>query len=143
VFWPLIFKFWVFTTDLGKSCGKNTKFEIQWSTQLDSKCVVKTQLFLIVILYTYIRMTHYKSFNTIFLTCKVSILSTNYQMTHHSQLSNHHYIMPHNLAWDKNFKMINLIPMIPILNSVFTVVSYVMRWIKLDTGCICFEEFIN
>jgi hypothetical protein len=33
--------------------------------------------------------------------------------------------------------------MIYILNSVFTVVFYAMRWIKLDIACICFEEFIN
>jgi hypothetical protein len=32
------------------------------------------------ILYTYIRITHYKSFSSILLTCKVSTSSTNYQI---------------------------------------------------------------
>jgi hypothetical protein len=50
------------------------------------------------ILYTYIRITHYKSFSAILLICNVSTSSTNCQMTHHSQLSNNHYIMSHNLA---------------------------------------------
>jgi hypothetical protein len=35
------------------------------------------------ILYTYITMTHYKSFSAILLTCKVSTSSTNYQLPHH------------------------------------------------------------
>jgi hypothetical protein len=43
----------------------------------------------------------------------------------------------------KNFKMINLIYMISILNSVFTIVFYAKRWIKQDLICICFEEFLN
>jgi hypothetical protein len=30
-----------------------------------------------------------------------------------------------------------------ILNSVFTVVFYTMRWIKQDLGCIYFKEFLN
>jgi hypothetical protein len=30
----------------------------------------------------------------------------------------------------KNFKMVNLIHMIYILNSVFTIVFYAMRWTK-------------
>jgi hypothetical protein len=33
--------------------------------------------------------------------------------------------------------------MISILDYVFTVVFYMMRWIKLDIICICFEEFMN
>jgi hypothetical protein len=98
---------------------------------------------IICILFTYIRMTHYKSFSAILLTCKVFISSTNCQMTHHPQLSNYHYIMPYNLTWYIFFKMINLTHMISIFNSVFTVVFYMTRWTKLDTTCICFEEFIN
>jgi hypothetical protein len=39
--------------------------------------------------------------------------------------------------------MINLTYMISILNYIFTNMSYVMRWIKLDIICIYFEEFIN
>jgi hypothetical protein len=39
--------------------------------------------------------------------------------------------------------MINLTHMITILNSVFTILSYVTRWTKLDTACIYSEEFIN
>jgi hypothetical protein len=33
--------------------------------------------------------------------------------------------------------------MIFILNSVFTIVLYVMRWTKQDLIYICFEEFLN
>jgi hypothetical protein len=33
--------------------------------------------------------------------------------------------------------------MMSILNSVFTVVFYVMRWTKLDLDCIYFKEFLN
>jgi hypothetical protein len=33
--------------------------------------------------------------------------------------------------------------MISILNSIFTIVSYVTRWTKLDTACIYFKEFVN
>jgi hypothetical protein len=33
--------------------------------------------------------------------------------------------------------------MISILNSVFTIMFYVVRWTKLDTAYICFEEFVN
>jgi hypothetical protein len=33
--------------------------------------------------------------------------------------------------------------MISILNSIFTVVFYVTRWVKLDLTYICFEEFLN
>jgi hypothetical protein len=40
----------------------------------------------------------------------------------------------------KNIKMINITYMISILNSIFTVVFYVMRWTKHDPICICFEE---
>jgi hypothetical protein len=43
----------------------------------------------------------------------------------------------------KNFKMINLIHMISILNYVFTIMLYMMRCIKQDLICICFEEFLN
>jgi hypothetical protein len=43
----------------------------------------------------------------------------------------------------KNLKMINLIHMIYILNSIFTIVFYMMRWIKQDLICIWFKEFIN
>jgi hypothetical protein len=43
----------------------------------------------------------------------------------------------------KNFKMINLIHMIFILNSIFTIVLYVTRWVKQDLICIYFEEFLN
>jgi hypothetical protein len=43
----------------------------------------------------------------------------------------------------KNFKIIYLTHMISILNSVFTVVFYPLRWTKLDHTCICFEEFLN
>jgi hypothetical protein len=39
--------------------------------------------------------------------------------------------------------MINLTHMIYILNYVFTIVFYTMRWTKLDITCMCFEEFIN
>jgi hypothetical protein len=43
----------------------------------------------------------------------------------------------------KNFKIINLIHMISILNSIFTIVFYVMRLTKQDLLCIFFEEFLN
>jgi hypothetical protein len=33
--------------------------------------------------------------------------------------------------------------MILILNFVYTVVFYAMRWIKLYPACICFELFVN
>jgi hypothetical protein len=36
-----------------------------------------------VILYTYIKMTYYKSFSIILLTCKVSTSSINCQLSHH------------------------------------------------------------
>jgi hypothetical protein len=36
--------------------------------------------------------------------------------------------------------MINHTHIIFILNSVFIVTFYAMRWIKLDLTCICFEE---
>jgi hypothetical protein len=35
------------------------------------------------IIYTYIRMTHYKLFSAIFLTYKVSTSPINYQLSHH------------------------------------------------------------
>jgi hypothetical protein len=41
------------------------------------------------------------------------------------------------------FKMINLIHMISILNSVFTIVFYTMGCTKQDLICIHFEEFFN
>jgi hypothetical protein len=43
----------------------------------------------------------------------------------------------------KNFKMINITYMISILNSVFTVVFYMMRWTKQDHIYICYEEILN
>jgi hypothetical protein len=43
----------------------------------------------------------------------------------------------------KNLKIINLIHMISILNSVFTIMLYVMRRTKQDIIYICFEEFLN
>jgi hypothetical protein len=43
----------------------------------------------------------------------------------------------------KNFKMTNLIYMIFILNSIFTIMLYEMRWIKQDLICICLKEFLN
>jgi hypothetical protein len=43
----------------------------------------------------------------------------------------------------KNFKMINITYMIFILNFVFTIVFYMMRWAKQDYICICFEEILN
>jgi hypothetical protein len=39
------------------------------------------------ILYTYIRMTHYKLFSTILLTCKVSTSSNNYRLPHHPSIT--------------------------------------------------------
>jgi hypothetical protein len=33
--------------------------------------------------------------------------------------------------------------MISILNFILTIVFYVMRWIKLDSVCICFTKFAN
>jgi hypothetical protein len=39
--------------------------------------------------------------------------------------------------------MINLIHMISILNSVFIIVFYTMKWKKQDLICICFEEFLD
>jgi hypothetical protein len=39
--------------------------------------------------------------------------------------------------------MINLTHKIFILNSVFTIIFYPMRWTKLDPTCICFEEILN
>jgi hypothetical protein len=47
----------------------------------------------VVILYTYIKITHYKLFSVIILTYKLSILSINYQLPHHltiNKLSLHH-----------------------------------------------------
>jgi hypothetical protein len=43
----------------------------------------------------------------------------------------------------KNIKIINLIHMISILDSVFSIVLYATRWTKLDLICICFKEFLN
>jgi hypothetical protein len=43
----------------------------------------------------------------------------------------------------KNFKIINLIHMISILNFVFTIVFYATRRTKQDIICICFKEFSN
>jgi hypothetical protein len=43
----------------------------------------------------------------------------------------------------KNFKMTSLIHMISILNYVFTIVFYTMRWTKQDLICIYFKEFLN
>jgi hypothetical protein len=43
----------------------------------------------------------------------------------------------------KFFKMINLIHMIFILNSIFTIVFYATSLTKQDLICICFEEFLN
>jgi hypothetical protein len=43
----------------------------------------------------------------------------------------------------KNFKMINLILMISILNFVFTTVFYAMSSTKQYLICIWFEEFLN
>jgi hypothetical protein len=48
-----------------------------------------------VILYTYIKMTYYKSFSIILLTCKVSTSSTNCQVSHHPTIDKsplHHAI---------------------------------------------------
>jgi hypothetical protein len=39
--------------------------------------------------------------------------------------------------------MINLIYVIFILNSIFTIVLYEMGWTKQDLICIYFEEFLN
>jgi hypothetical protein len=39
--------------------------------------------------------------------------------------------------------MINLTHMISILDFIFTIVFYVMRWTKLDHNYICFKEFLN
>jgi hypothetical protein len=33
--------------------------------------------------------------------------------------------------------------MVPILNFIFNIVLYAMRWIKLDHTFIYFEEFLN
>jgi multisubunit Na+/H+ antiporter MnhF subunit len=43
----------------------------------------------------------------------------------------------------KNFKMIHITYMIFILNFIFTVVFYAMRWTKHDHIYICFEEILN
>jgi hypothetical protein len=43
----------------------------------------------------------------------------------------------------KNFKMINITYMISILNFIFTVMFYVMKWTKHDYICICFKENLN
>jgi hypothetical protein len=43
----------------------------------------------------------------------------------------------------KKLKIIYLTLMISILNYIFTVVFYPVRWTKLDYTCICFEEFLN
>jgi hypothetical protein len=51
------------------------------------------------IIYTYIRINHYKSFSIIILIYKISTLSTNYHIIY--QLSNHHYIIPHILFFIK------------------------------------------
>jgi hypothetical protein len=37
----------------------------------------------------------------------------------------------------------DLTHIISILNSVFTIVFYPMRWIKVDHNYICFEDFLN
>jgi hypothetical protein len=39
--------------------------------------------------------------------------------------------------------MINMTYTISILNSVFTVVFYTIRWTKQDHICIYFEEILN
>jgi hypothetical protein len=40
----------------------------------------------------------------------------------------------------KNFKMINLIHIVSILNFVFTIVFYTTGWTKQDLICICFKK---
>jgi hypothetical protein len=50
------------------------------------------------------------------------------------------HMMSHQQYEIQNFKMINLIHMISILNSVFTIVLYAMRWTKQDLIYICFKK---
>jgi hypothetical protein len=33
--------------------------------------------------------------------------------------------------------------MISILNFIFTILFYAMKWTKQDNTCICFKEFLN
>jgi hypothetical protein len=75
-------------------------------------------------------------------------LSTHASMTHHQpintcHISTHLALAVTSSCMVKNFKIIYLTHMISILNSVFTIVFYPMRWTKLDHTCICFEEFLN
>jgi hypothetical protein len=51
-------------------------------------------------------------------------------MSHQHTNSLSPYYLPH-IAHYINFKMINLTHIISILNFVFTIVVYAMRWIKL------------
>jgi hypothetical protein len=39
--------------------------------------------------------------------------------------------------------MINLTHIISILNFIFTVMIYAVKWLKLDLTYICLEEFLN
>jgi hypothetical protein len=59
------------------------------------------------------------------------------------QLTNHHYINYIVFHNKMTLKMINITHMTSILNSVFTIVFYTMRWIKSNLTCICFKEFLN
>jgi hypothetical protein len=47
------------------------------------------------------------------------------------------------LCMVRDLKIIYPTHMISILNFVFTIVFYPMRWTKLYHTCICFEEFLN
>jgi hypothetical protein len=86
------------------------------------------------IIYTYIRMTHYKSFSAILLACKMFTSSIKYQINTTSC---------HIIFYSIFFKIINLTHMISISNFIFTVVFYTTTWTKLNTTCICFKKIIN
>jgi hypothetical protein len=80
-----------------------------------------------------------ESFIPIFIWPHYNSFSWYARCSHHQQP--HHYI--HTILYSKKIKIINLTYMISILNSIFTVVFYAMRWIKLDPTCTCFAKKIN
>jgi hypothetical protein len=70
----------------------------------------------------------------------MSINQFSQHVSYPPQLSSHRHITTNEY---KKIKMINLSHMISILNFVFTILFYVMRWTKQYLTCIYFTEFLN
>jgi hypothetical protein len=124
---------WVFFPSMGNLMGT------QYFTIAMIKGCEQVKICVICYLLYLYKDTHYQTFNAILLTWKLFTLSTNLYLSHVTSL----HPLPHHLAWYKNFKIIYLTHMIFILNYVFTILFYAMRWTKLYHTCICFEQFLN